>query len=274
VPLFLEVNSPLARERERYGGLSFPKTAARVERYILRRATRVLAVTHELKRILVADGAPERNVVVIPNGIDPERFRLQSTEECKARLGLAGKLVLGFTGFYRDWHRVDRVLDFMHRQRERLPHLHFWLVGDGPVRAALEAQARALELAGRVTFVGLVERDQIPLHVAAFDIALQPDVTEYASPLKLFEYMALGRAIAAPARANIREVLRDGHDALLFDPGDEESLYRVLLQLAENGDLRARLGAAARRTIDERGLTWRHNAERVLALLEEVNGRG
>ncbi|MFO0982096.1 MAG: glycosyltransferase [Planctomycetota bacterium] len=109
--------------------------------------------------------------------------------------------------------------------------------------------------ADRVISVGTVERDRIAKHVAAFDIALQPDVTEYASPLKLFEYMALKRAIIAPDRENIREVLTHGHDALLFDPGSEDSLVQGLRALAESAEPRRRLGEAARRMIDERGFT-------------------
>jgi hypothetical protein len=69
-------------------------------------------------------------------------------------------------------------------------------------------------VAERVSATGVVERDKVAGYVAAFDIALQPDTPDYASPLKPFEYMYLRRAIVAPAMANILEVLVNGHDAL------------------------------------------------------------
>jgi glycosyltransferase involved in cell wall biosynthesis len=91
-------------------------------------------------------------------------------------------------------------------------------VGDGPARAAIESLTESLGIPDRVTVTGIIDRDEVARYVGVFDIALQPDVVEYASPLKLFEYMALGKAIIAPDRANIREILTHGRDALLFDP--------------------------------------------------------
>jgi len=212
-------------------------------------------------------GVPDGRIAVIPNGIDPARFaRAPARDEAKRRLGLDGRTVLGFTGFLRAWHAIDRVLDLL----EGDPALHLLVVGDGPGRDPLEAGAAARGLADRVTVTGIVARDAVADHVAAFDIALQPGVTPYASPLKLFEYMALGCAILAPDTPNIREILEDGRDALLFDPGRPESFAEALRRLCAEAELRARLGDGARRTVAERQLTWDRNAERVLELAREV----
>jgi glycosyltransferase involved in cell wall biosynthesis len=177
--------------------------------------------------------------------------------------------VLGFTGFIRAWHRLDRVIDFVALHGDRL-NLHLLIVGDGPARADLETHARAKGVAHRFTITGVVERDAVARHVAAFDVALQPGITEYASPLKLFEYMYLGRAVVAPDMANIREIVTDGHDALLFDEHSPDAMNAAILRLAEDGALRTRLGAQARRTVDEKGLTWANNATRVVALAERA----
>jgi len=117
---------------------------------------------------------------------------------------------------------------------------------------------------------------QIPVYVSTFDIALQPAVVSYASPLKLFEYLALGRAIVAPNQPNICEVLDDGVNAVLFDPKDPEGLTNAIGRLSTDEALRSRVASGARRTIAEKGLTWSRNAERVTALFEELlrrNGR-
>jgi glycosyltransferase involved in cell wall biosynthesis len=123
-----------------------------------------------------------------------------------------------------------------------------------------------------LTCLGLVDRDRIAGHVAAFDIALQPQVVAYASPLKLFEYMALGRAIVAPDQANIREVLTDGENALLFRPGDPAHFAAQIVRLCADQALRRRLGDAASATIDTRGYTWDDNARRVAALVTQTRG--
>jgi len=144
------------------------------------------------------------------------------------------------------------------------------LVGDGPERQALLAHAAARDVAHRVTITGVVERDDIARHVAAFDIALQPGVTAYASPLKLFEYMHMGRAVVAPDTANIREILTDGHDALLFDPAQPDRMTASIVRLAEHSELRQQLGCNARATIMRRGLTWSRNAATVVKLAESA----
>jgi glycosyltransferase involved in cell wall biosynthesis len=137
------------------------------------------------------------------------------------------------------------------------------------VRAALEATARGLGVSDRVTITGVIERDQVAGYISAFDIALQPEVVAYASPLKLFEYMALGRAIVAPDAPNIREIVTDGIDCLLFDPEQPDGLAAALHRLAGDAGLRERLGHGAIAKIAERRLTWRDNAIKVAALAAE-----
>ena len=172
--------------------------------------------------------------------------------------------MLGFVGFVREWHGLDAVIAAMAAERDG-PRLRLVVVGDGPARPALEQQAAALGLADRVTFTGLQPREAIPGLVAGFDIALQPLVVSYASPLKIFEYMAAGRAIVAPDQPNIREVLRDGETAVLFDPSEAGAMWRAIQRLAGDAALRRRMGDAARDEIARRDYTWRGNAARVVA---------
>jgi glycosyltransferase involved in cell wall biosynthesis len=138
------------------------------------------------------------------------------------------------------------------------------LVGDGPERAHLEAVARACGVQDAVTFTGPVDRDGIYDHIDAFDIALQPHVTEYASPMKIFEYLALGKCVVAPDLANIREILTHGEDALLFRAGDAGDMGRAIEILASDPERVRRMGARARRTIEERRYYWLDNARRAL----------
>lgn len=270
IPMLSEVNGPLSHERAKFGGLALKGLARWSERMVWRGADYVLPVTGVLGSFVRDAGVPEDRIVVVPNGINPARFDANVDRgAAKARLGLDGRLVLGFTGFMRDWHGLDRVVDFI-VDSDADAGLHFLALGDGPARAGLEARAAERGVADRITFAGLIGRDEIAGYVAAFDIALQPDVVTYASPLKLFEYMACGAAIVAPDTANIREVLTDGVDALLFDPGDSENFCGAINRLAGDPALRQRIGVAAARTIDEKGLTWDANAQRVEALCRKL----
>jgi glycosyltransferase involved in cell wall biosynthesis len=258
-PLFLEVNAPIADERTRYSGLKLRRLAHAVERLCWRRADKVLAVTGVLRDIIAAAGTPRDRIEVIPNGVVLPRYRRA------ALLPAPTPLVLGFVGFVRTWHGLDAVIAAMHADHD-LGTLALTIIGDGPARPELEQQATTLGLTDRVRFTGTVPHHDVPGHVATFDIALQPKVVAYASPLKIFDYMAAGCAIVAPDQPNIREILQHEHTALLFDPDDPNAMWQSIRRLATDPALRRTLGEAARAELERCDYTWRGNALRVAAL--------
>ena len=271
LPMLLEVNAPVFEERAKYDGIALPWLARWSERYTWCGADYVLPVTEVLAKRVEAAGVNRGNIVVIPNGINPDDFGGEiDKDQAKRRLRLEGRLVLGFTGFVRDWHGLDKVIELLAKAD---PEWHLLIVGDGPARDDLEKRAMALNVANRLTITGTVGRDQVAAHIAAFDIALQPAVVDYASPLKLFEYMALGRPVVAPAQPNIMEVLTHGEDALLFDPNDPRGLGNAIERLCRDAGLRQRIGDSARRTIESRRLTWGQNATRVSELFSSLTGK-
>ncbi len=258
IPYLLEVNAPLAEERSRHGSLRLRRLAARLEAATWRAADGVLAVTGVLKARIVAAGVDPARVLVVPNGVVLARF-----PPAPPATSPGGPLTLGFVGFVRDWHGLDAVIEGLAAHPD--PALRFTVIGDGPARPGLAALAARLGVAGRVDFAGLMAHEAVPQAIAAFDIALQPRVVEYASPLKIFDYMAAGRAIVAPDQPNIREVLTDGVTALLFDPARPGAMWQAVAHLAGDAALRARLGAAARAALERQDYTWQGNAARLLA---------
>jgi len=258
-PYYLEVNSPLAYERLTFGGLRLGSLAHRLERAVWRQADRILAVTGALRDMIVAKDVPPERIAVVPNGVVlsrylPEPFRPDAPPH--------GQLVLGFVGFVRSWHGLDAVLRAMAADRDAAPIL-LTVIGEGPARAELEALAAELGITGRIRFSGLVDHNRVPDLIADFDIALQPKVVPWASPLKIFDYMAAGRAIVAPDLPNIREILEHERTALLFDPEADGALWAAIARLIADPALRARLGAAARAELEARDHTWRGNAARI-----------
>ena len=261
IPFFLEVNAPLAEERAKYGGLALPRLARACEAWVWRGADLVLAVTQVLRARVLAAGAEAARVRVVPNGVVLDRFTVPPE---------AGRdtPVLGFVGFVRDWHGLDAVI------RGMADHKHakvaFTVIGEGPARPGLEALAASLGVAERVHFTGIVPHDQVPARVAGFDIALQPRVVDYASPLKIFDYMAAGRAIVAPDQPNIREILAHDRTALLFDPDRPGAMWDAIARLLADPALRTRLGTAARAELQARDYTWAGNAARIVEWAREA----
>ena len=266
IRFFLEVNGPLAEERAKHGGLRLRALARRCEGYVWRAADLALPVTAVLRERLLAVGVRPERARVVPNGVVLGRFAPSEGGACEAPEPKFP--VLGFVGFVRDWHGLDAVIHGMAAHPE-LPVV-FTVVGEGPAKPALAALAAELGVDDRVRFTGLVPHEKVPETVAAFDIALQPRSVNYASPLKIFDYMAAGRAIVAPDQPNIREVLEDGRTALLFDPTRAEAMWEAVARLLADGALRRRLGLAARAELEARDYTWRGNARRIVEWASEA----
>lgn len=274
LPLVMEINAPLLEERSSHGGLVLKRLARWTEHSAWRGADICLPVTDVLARHVAATGVPPGRICTIPNGVSGAFLDgLADGAAIRRRFGLHGRLVLGFTGFVRPWHAMDRAVRLLADGRLP-PNAHLLIVGDGPALPELRALATALKVTDKVTFAGVAQREEMPSYVAAFDIALQPYAVAYASPLKLFEYMALGRPVVAPAQPNIQEILTHGTDALLFDPDDADGFAASIARLANDATLRQRLGAAGRETLLARKLTWRRNAEQVTALLGQAMKKG
>tara|TARA_R110002072_G_scaffold50294_5_gene135705 strand:- start:3506 stop:4639 length:1134 start_codon:yes stop_codon:yes gene_type:complete len=264
LPIILEVNAPLVQERSKYSGLALPRFAKWIENFTWRKATYVLPVTQVLAEHIYAAGVPKERVVVVPNGINEKE--IAELDKRAAERENTKDIVIGFTGFINPWHKLDKALDAIAQINNK--QIKFICVGEGDIRPDLEQQAKTLGISDQVSFTGLVNRQEVFDYVAQFDIALQPSVTEYASPLKLFEYLASASLVIAPDMPNIREILNE-KNSLLFNPDEPNDFKDKLVDALENFDKYKPVRMAARAAINEQGLTWQKNAERVLSLLDK-----
>jgi glycosyltransferase involved in cell wall biosynthesis len=217
-----------------------------------------------LRDLIAATGVKPDRLAVVQNGVVLARFLPPTPRPDDPTRPVR----LGFVGFVRDWHGMDAVIRAMAAQPRSASGagtVELVVIGDGPARPELEALAAACGIPERVRFTGVVEHELVPALVGEFDIALQPRVTGYASPLKIFDYMAAGCAIVAPDQPNIRELLEHGRTALLVDPDTKGAMWGAIARLADDVALRRRLGAAARAELERQDYTWRGNAARVAA---------
>lgn len=270
LPLILEVNAPMVVERRQYGGLSWPRLAEWAELYVWKNADLLLPVTQVLADYMVSRGIKSERIHVIPNAINPQHYEnLPTVSDAKATLGLTGRTVIGFTGFVREWDRLDRIVKWMACQGAEY-NLHLLVIGDGPARAEVQKCADSLGISDRLTFTGVVKREQVPALSMAFDIALQTALVPYASPLCLFEYLALAKAIVAPDQPNHREILHDGVNSLLYAPDDPQGIEKALEALCLNLDLSCKVALAAPLVIQVKELTWGQHAKKVAVLFSTL----
>jgi glycosyltransferase involved in cell wall biosynthesis len=258
-PCVLEVNAPLVEERHRYWDLTLVREAEQSERNVLPAADLLLAVSEGVRAYLLRNGVSREQIFVQPNGVNPLLFHPKVDDTpIRRRYGLENQLVIGFSGSLKPWHGVDMLLrafaSLYHisrrRQKDGDADLHLLIVGDGPQRKPLEQLAGKLKVNDGVTFTGAIAHDDIPAYLAAMDIAVAPYLVSdgfYFSPLKIMEYLAMGRAIVAPRLGQIPSLLQaaNGPCGLLYTPDDQHELAAALLRLSRETELRKRLGTSA-----------------------------
>ncbi len=269
VPRIVEVNAPVASEREAHTGLALAADARQAERDALAGA-HVVAVSAALEPWCRARGAA--SVQVIPNGVDTRRFdasqQARAAAALRQSLGLEGAQVVGFVGSMKPWHGVATLLEAVARLAPHRPALRVLLVGDGPAAAAARERAAEPDLAGRCRFTGAVAPDLIPAYLAALDVAVAPydapmaDGAFYFSPLKVVEAMAAGRPVVA-SRFDPIEAMLAG-TGLLVAAASAASLAGAIGELLDDPARAARLGAAARERAVS-GFGWDAVVARILS---------
>jgi glycosyltransferase involved in cell wall biosynthesis len=231
----------------------------RRERRVWRRAAACVTITRALAEDLSARHGPRGRVFVVPDGARP------APPPAPARSALAA-----YAGHLYPWKGVDVfVRSLMHAGG-----VAGLIVGGHPGEADLSrvrGLVDTLRLGDRVTLTGLVAPGEVRARLADASILVLPNTSStiserYTSPLKLFEYLSLGRPIVASDLPAIREVLTDGESALLVPAGDEVAFGRAIERLAADPALSARLGAAALALLPE--YTWDARARRLEEALE------
>lgn len=218
------------------------------------RAAAVIAVAESLAAPLRAAGVDEEKIHVIPNGIDTARFAPRDRGAARAEIaaGFDGPLLLA-VGALLPVKGFDLLLDAF----PALPgDTRLWIVGDGPMREALEAQAARNRIADRVRFVGAVPHDTLPAFYAAADGFVLSSRNE-GCPNVLLEALASGCPAAAARVGHVPELIEEGVNGLLAPAGDATALSAALRGLLDSQHDRARIRASVE------DLTWERVARRV-----------
>jgi glycosyltransferase involved in cell wall biosynthesis len=242
------------------------RLARKIDAWVFSRADHILCVSAVLADEVLQRGANTECVHVLPNAIDPGRFRSpRPASSLRARLGLADSIVIGHVGLFYRWDRLDVLIEVVKRIRDAHPNVKVLLVGDGPEMENLKQTVQRLEMENVVILPGPVHSDDVPAYIDAMDICVLPDSNAFGSPIALFEFMAMGKPCVVPDLGPMRDVIEDSVTGIMFTNGDFAAFGSALLRLVEDPALRLQLGARARDTVFKRH-TWTVNARFVAQL--------
>lgn len=223
------------------------------ERLVLTGSNHVIVTNQRLKKLIMAFGVPEYKTTVLPMAISVRKFYVNSEGSKKVRKELGvldeifivsyvgrlsaekniGVLVKAFSLFIKEIKSADARLV---------------LVGDGPERKKLENLVASLKIDKYVIFTGF--RYNVPELLNIFDIFVLPSKTE-GSPLSLLEAMASGKAVIASNISAVYDIVKNGKEAILFDPNDINQLKEAILLLYNNSLLKQALSINAKRKAEQ-----------------------
>jgi len=259
LPLILDDCSPAWEEEQQYG-VGLRNEAIQIHREVTSHASLVVAVNETMRKYLIDGGLSPETVITIENGIDNSIFNL----------GVNGNLyrkyykfpndavVIVFVGSFQPYHRVELLLEAFHLIYKEQAKAYLMLIGAGRTLAGSKALTEKLELSDRVIFTDQVSYSEVPSYIAAGDIAVMPATNSYGNPMKIYEYMAMGKAVIAPDQPTIREITTHGRDSHLFEAENVSSLAQALTTLIIDKELRTRLGLQGNRLATEH--TWNKRA--------------
>ena len=240
----------------------------------LRRARRIISTNTKLvpapyrdKAVRVSWGA---NASHFRPGLDGARYR--------ERFGFAPTdIVLGYAGSFKSWHGLETLVDALAAASD-LP-LRCLMIGDGPLRAEIEARARAAGVLARIAFAGPTPYAEVPSMLSAADICLAlVDASRHAGtrdgafamdPLKVFESLALGKPVICTRVPNVEELFTDGEHLWMVAPQSAPDIVRAVRDIARDPGRTAHITAAGRERVLARH-TWQSHVDHLMSLFREI----
>jgi len=223
--------------------VDFPLLTNAGTRWKYGRASAIIAVSHAVARVLATSGISGARIVVVPDGVDVGRVVTRATPETLASLGVStrGPLVVQVAQLVGHKDPLNFVRA-MSRVCEIVPDAHGLLVGDGPLRADVEAEVRRLGLEAKISVAGY--RTDADSLLAAADVACLSSREEGMGSV-LLDALAFGLPVAATRAGGIPEVIVDGENGVLADVEQPDALGDAIVRLIRDDALRARVRANA-----------------------------
>lgn len=220
------------------------------DRVLLRHTDLRIGVSQDVADAIRAceNPSPEK-LAMIPNGVDPERFKSDEAERNVVRAGLGiadDEVLVGAVGRLVEPKALHILIEAVSQLAQTMSQVRLVLVGDGPLRSELEKQAADLGVSDRVLFAGM--RMDIPAVLSAIDVYVMSSKSE-GLPVSLLEAMSAEKPVVATRVGGIPEVVTDRREALLVQPNDPSALADAINEVISNPELAAQLGRRARERV-------------------------
>jgi len=276
LPLVVECDGPSLFEYLNFMGkenLNLTPILKRIQSYILGSADACLLISDELKTFFKTLGIDEEKLHVIPNGADPERFYpMPRHAEIASKYNLSGQTVVGWAGSLYGWSGIEKLVAMVKEVVANREDVSFLFLCGGENKRFFLQHFPQEEYGRRVILPGMIPYGQVNDYFSCMDIMLAPypyQALWYASSMKIFEYMAAGKAVISSSIGQVNEIIDDGVNGFLVDPREPDELIEKVKFLIDEPALQKQAGQNARETILKQ-YTWDIQSQKMADVFELV----
>ncbi len=221
------------------------------ETIIIKRATKIIAISNGIKEDLIKRGIPEEKIHIVRNGVDFQKFKpVPVNNNLKRKYGCHDKIIIGFIGSFFNFEGLQDLIFAFKKISQKNNNVILMLVGAGQMDDYLRNLTKELKITDRVIFTGHVSHDRIIDFYSVFDLLIYPRIskriTELVTPLKPLEAMSMEKPVLMSDVDGLRELVDTDDSAMFFKAGDVDELASKCLFLCEKKPLRIKMGKKAR----------------------------
>lgn len=278
IPFVLEYNGSEIWMSKNWGKrFHFEDMAEKIEMIDFRYADIIVANAEPMKDELIKRGIDDKKILIIPNGVDPSRFSPDiEGKHIREKYNLKEENILvTFIGTFGPWHGAEVLAETIKYTCQANANVRYMFVGNGNNFQLVSDIVRESGFSDRVVLTGIIPQLETPAYLAASDILVSPQIPNpdgtpfFGSPTKLFEYMAMGKAIVASNLDQMSYLLSNNETALLTEPSNVTELTNAILKLSKDSALRNTLGVNARKEVLDK-YTWNKHVDIILNKLENI----
>ena len=257
-----------------YGAILYFKFLESLELFFLKYCDAVVAVTPLIKQYLIENGINGNKIHVIENGANTDMFKPMSKSDAQNEVGLdQEQQYVCFVGNLVPWQGLEYLVNAAPFVLEKI-NVKFLVVGDGIMREQLVKMVNDLDLDKNFIFVGAIPYENVPKYINASDVCVAPFIRARnekigLSPLKIYEYLACGKAVIASDITGVSDLLQNSGGGIVVTPEHSGELAKSIVHLLQNDELSVKMGINGRNYVVENN-SWASIAKKTVVISEQL----
>ncbi len=269
IPFFMHSDGVEYWIKKNWGKLYFGHLLKWAEEIQWETSDAIFCISENVKKQMVKLNVNSDKIYVNPNGVNTDTFHPEiDGSNIHGELNLEDKFVLGYSGTFGHWHGVDYLAKSMKHILQEIPHAYLLLVGDGILRPEIDKIIEEDNIGENTLITGMVPYDSVPKYLAACDVLLTPCVHNvgldfFNSPIKLFEYMAMGKPVVATDVGQQGDVINNEMNGILCQEKSPQQIADAVVEIYNNPDLAQKISGQARKDAVEKH-DWKQVAQNII----------